>query len=126
MGKDDEMIRESSDVAAEAAAPRRRLRAEVRVHYEAILHRLPWPGGGLSGSPRTLGVSSCQGGEGVSTVAAPLAITAASLGDHRVVLVDANWRGLACRGSLGFGGVRGWRKHFKTDMDFPRFCRLPR
>jgi capsular exopolysaccharide synthesis family protein len=85
------MIRESSNVAAETqAAPRRRLRAEVRAHYETLLHRLPWPGGGLRGSPRTLGVSSCQGGEGVSTVAAHLAITAASLGDHRVVLVDAN------------------------------------
>jgi capsular exopolysaccharide synthesis family protein len=40
-------------------------------------------------APRTLGLTSCASGEGVSTVAAQLAITAASAG-QRVLLLDAN------------------------------------
>jgi capsular exopolysaccharide synthesis family protein len=67
------------------------LRRELRQHYETLLHRLPWPGTASAGALKTLGLSSCQSGEGVSTVAAHLAITAASMGDHQVLLVDANF-----------------------------------
>jgi capsular exopolysaccharide synthesis family protein len=92
MEKGDAMIREPSDAGVWAKpAQGRRLRAEVRAHYERLLHRLPWPGPASAGGPRTLGVSSCHGGEGVSTVAMHLAVTAASLGDYRVLLIDANF-----------------------------------
>ena len=121
MEKDDGMIRESTDTSDVAArvqpAPRRRLRAEVRAHYEALLHRLPWPGAGSAGSPRTLGVSSCQGGEGVSTVAAHLAITAASLGDHPVVLVDANFARPCVPRIFGVRGRPGLAEVLQNDHE---------
>ena len=41
-------------------------------------------------SLRTLGVTSCRTGEGVSTVAARLAATAASSAEYPVLLVDCN------------------------------------
>ncbi len=75
-----------SDVAADRQFP-----AEVRRYHEAILHRLDWPGNGSSDKLRTLGVTSCSRGEGVSTLAAGLAATAAVLGDARVLLIDANF-----------------------------------
>ena len=40
---------------------------------------------------KTIGITSCYSGEGVSTVAAQLAVTAASSGEHRVLLADANF-----------------------------------
>jgi capsular exopolysaccharide synthesis family protein len=63
---------------------------EVREHYRTLLRRLEWPAGGSSRALRTLGVTSSFREEGVSTVAAQLAATAASWGDYRVLLVDAN------------------------------------
>lgn len=56
-------------------------------HCQAILGRLNWPG---ASGPRTLGVTSCLGGEGVSTVAAHVAATAASSGNGPILLVDTN------------------------------------
>jgi len=66
---------------------------EAGGHYRALLRHLDWPRNGSSRSLRTLGVTSCCREEGVSTVAAQLAATAASWGDYQVLLVDAN---LAC------------------------------
>ncbi len=86
------MIRQSTDAAVPTKPARgRRLRSEVREHYETLLHRLPWPGTGSAGTPWTLGVSSCEGGEGVSTVAAHLAVTAALMSDRQILLVDAHF-----------------------------------
>ena len=61
-------------------------------HCQMILGHLNWPGGsGL----RSLGVTSCLSDEGVSTVAAHLAATAASSDNGPILLVDAyvyrNW-----------------------------------
>lgn len=66
------------------------LSEEVRERYRSLLCRLPWPGDGGSSALRTLGMTSCYRREGVSTVAAQLAATAASMGRGRVLLVDGN------------------------------------
>jgi capsular exopolysaccharide synthesis family protein len=60
-------------------------------YCQQLLRRLDWPGDGRNKPAlRTLGVTSCRGGEGVSTVAAHLAAAAAARQDGRVLLVDAN------------------------------------
>ncbi len=65
----------------------------VREHYRSLLYRLPWPTNGDSRPLRTLGITSCCHGEGVSTVASQIAAAAASTGRDRVLLVDANLAG---------------------------------
>ncbi len=67
------------------------LQADVRRYYETLLCRLPWPAAGSGRPLRTLGVTSCHSGEGVSTVAAHLALAAAGMGEPQVLLVDANF-----------------------------------
>jgi Mrp family chromosome partitioning ATPase len=67
------------------------LRADVRGYYETLLCRLPWPAAGSGRPLRTLGVTSCLSGEGVSTVAAHLALAAAGIGRAQVLLADANF-----------------------------------
>jgi capsular exopolysaccharide synthesis family protein len=59
-------------------------------HCQLALKRLGWPGHDGKHAIRTLGVTSCRVGEGVSTVAAHLATAAAARQDGKVVLVDAN------------------------------------
>ena len=66
------------------------LSAELRERYCTLLRRLPWPGNDPAQGVRAVGVTSCCSGEGVSTVAAQLAVTAASCGERRVLLVDAH------------------------------------
>jgi capsular exopolysaccharide synthesis family protein len=63
----------------------------VRESYQTLLHRIGWPGGEKTGLLRTLGLTSSDPGEGVSTVAVQLALTAVAGGQQRVLLVDANW-----------------------------------
>ena len=92
MGKGETMIQHASDHEPPLQqVAGHKLRREVRQHYEMLLQRLPWPAGGASAAPRTIGLSSCRSGEGVSTVAAHLAIAAAAFGDYPVLLVDANF-----------------------------------
>lgn len=62
----------------------------LREAYQTVLARLPWPGGAGAPLLRTIGLTSSQSGEGVTTVAAQLAATAAMGSKHRVLLVDAN------------------------------------
>ena len=59
-------------------------------HYQTLLQNLPWAGAHAVKSIRTLGFTSCYRGEGTTTVAAHVAATAATYGQHRVLLVDAN------------------------------------
>lgn len=59
-------------------------------HCQRVLEQLGWPGPNGKHAIRTLGVTSCRLGEGVSTVAAHLATAAAALQLGKVVLVDAN------------------------------------
>jgi capsular exopolysaccharide synthesis family protein len=73
---------------------------EIQEYHRTALRHLRWPvggnGNGASGDEettaglRTLGITSCCRGEGVSTVAAQLAATAAEMNEGRVLLVDAN------------------------------------
>ena len=62
----------------------------VRHYYETLRSRLLLMGNGSSKPPRVIAVTSCDRGEGVSTVAANLATVLADFTDKRVVLVDAN------------------------------------
>lgn len=62
----------------------------VRHYFDTLLQRLNWPGDDSSRLLRTLGVTSCHVGEGVSGVAAHLALAAATHRGQRVLLVDAN------------------------------------
>lgn len=62
------------------------LPTEMLEHYRVLVSRLA----ATTPPLRTLGLTSCAGGEGVSTVAAQLACAAASSGLGRVLLVDAN------------------------------------
>jgi protein-tyrosine kinase len=78
------MIRQSS-TSPPAGRPRHRLSG----HYEALFRQLRFLHGSASESPRTIGVTSCESGEGVSTVAVNLAVCGAHSG-CRVLLVDAN------------------------------------
>lgn len=59
-------------------------------HCQLVLKQLGWPRHDDKHPIRTLGVTSCRLGEGVSTVAAHLATAAAARQEGRVVLVDAN------------------------------------
>ncbi|MEQ8790491.1 MAG: CpsD/CapB family tyrosine-protein kinase [Pirellulaceae bacterium] len=77
------MIRQTTTPSA-ASAPRHRLSG----HYEALFRQLRFLQGGAA-PPRTVGVTSCKSGEGVSTVAVNLAICGAGSG-CRILLVDAN------------------------------------
>lgn len=80
------MIRQSSELAA----PRTRLvRHRLSGHYEALYRRVRFPRAGEA-APHTVGVTSSLEGEGVSTVAINLAISAAA-GGCRTLLVDANF-----------------------------------
>ncbi len=57
-----------------------------------VLEGLHWPGVDAAAAIRSLGVTSCTSGEGVSAIAMGLARAAASFGDQQVLLVDANPR----------------------------------
>jgi capsular exopolysaccharide synthesis family protein len=70
--------------------PKRSLNGEFAAYYQTILSRLCWPHGFDASLLRTLGITSCFRGEGVSTVAAHLSATAAAGSGQRVLLVDAN------------------------------------
>ena len=64
--------------------------SEVQEYYQTLLRGLAWPGDGSTDALKTLAITSCHRAEGVSTVAARLAVTAAASGTQRVLLVDAN------------------------------------
>jgi capsular exopolysaccharide synthesis family protein len=85
------MITRSRESTAPADCSRLAFNEEVHGYYQALLARLHWPAVGVEPALKTLGVTSCYRGEGVSTAAAHLAIAAAlSGGERRVLLVDAN------------------------------------
>jgi capsular exopolysaccharide synthesis family protein len=65
--------------------------ARTQAHYTALVRLLRSNGAGWTGaSPRAIGVTSCTRGEGVSTVAANMAVAAANVSAGPVLLVDAN------------------------------------
>jgi Mrp family chromosome partitioning ATPase len=66
-----------------------------------ILQAIGWPDRRSSGGLRTVGVTSACRGEGVSTIAAHLAATAASYAQGPVLLVDCNLVRPAAHALLG-------------------------
>lgn len=81
----------SSQVApARKPAPCVSLSDPLRESYQTLLHRIAWPANDKGPLLRTLGLTSSEPGEGVSTVAAQLAVVAATGSPYRVLLVDAN------------------------------------
>ncbi|QDU93061.1 CpsD/CapB family tyrosine-protein kinase [Lignipirellula cremea] len=81
------MIHRTTTSASEAASAVAR-NDELPAYYATLLRRLSSACGESSSALRTLGVTSATSGEGVSTIAANLAMSAAER--RRVVLVDAN------------------------------------
>jgi capsular exopolysaccharide synthesis family protein len=81
---------------------------EVQQHYRALLRRLGWPILEEGAPLQTLGITSCFHGEGVSTVAAQLAATAATTPDQRILLVDAHLQKSAAANSFGFAPQAGF------------------
>ncbi|MCA9246071.1 MAG: CpsD/CapB family tyrosine-protein kinase [Planctomycetales bacterium] len=65
--------------------------SEVATHYLSLLERLGPEKNAPGFAVPTVGLTSCYSGEGVSTVAANLAITAATTSNRDVLLVDANF-----------------------------------
>ncbi|HEV3004875.1 MAG TPA: CpsD/CapB family tyrosine-protein kinase [Pirellulales bacterium] len=78
------------DVASGNRPARRFPRDEVDDRLTALLRGLPWPGGKAADAVKTLGLTGCCGGEGVSTLAARLSVRAAQLSAREVLLVEAN------------------------------------
>lgn len=97
------VVQSTTSVPDAADSKPRMLLARGEKYYQALLRQLHWPptsSGGAeahpdraSGPVRTLGITSCGRKEGVSTIAAQLAATAAAMDEGSVLLVDAN---LAC------------------------------
>lgn len=92
----------------QAARPRVAGSEELQAHFRSLLSRLPWPADDDNRAARTLGVTSCYSGEGVSTVAVQLAIAAAHCGDRRVLLVDANPTRAAVHRLFDIADGSGW------------------
>lgn len=63
---------------------------ELSEYYQEIVRRLRETEAGRTLASQAVGITSCTRGEGVSTVATNLAITAAVSGSAPVLLVDAN------------------------------------
>jgi len=59
-------------------------------HFEALRHDLLQSSNGFVGMPRVFGVAGFHHGEGVTTIAANLAVTLLRHGEGPVLLVDAN------------------------------------
>lgn len=77
---------------AKVATRRRLPRARGRhldEHYRALVRRLRSMENGVA-APQVVGVTGCERGDGVSTIAANLAVQAAAMLDRPVLLVDAN------------------------------------
>ena len=96
------MITQLSKEPSVKPSPPWRASPAMRAACEGVLRRLGWPAAGSDGV-RTLGLTSCHSGEGVTTLAAHLALTAAAQDAGPVLLVDAN---VAQPGLARFCGVQ--------------------
>lgn len=94
---------------------------ELRAHYWPILDRLGLVGGSRAERAKVIGVTSCQSGEGVSTVAVSLAVTAASFGQGSVLLIDANFDRPAAHRLLGVKASPGLAEVLANRSQSPAF-----
>ena len=111
------IIRTSKHLPAKSSPPGRE-NVAMRAACEGVLRQLGWPAKGPD-AVRTLGLTSCRSGEGVTTLAAYLALTAAAQEAGRVLLVDAN---LAQPGIASFCGVQpspGLAECLRAEERFP-------
>jgi protein-tyrosine kinase len=76
--------------ASASHAAERRVATNLDKHFVSLYQRLLALQNGSVRSGQVIGVTSCQPGEGVSTVAIGLAACAAQLGGAPALLVDAN------------------------------------
>jgi protein-tyrosine kinase len=80
----------NGQTASAGPAAEKRVGAPLDKHFVSLYQRLLALQNGSSRSGQVVGVTSCQPGEGVSTVAIGLAACAAQLGGAPALLVDAN------------------------------------
>lgn len=78
---------------------------QIREYHQTLLAALRQPLDVGGDPPRLVGVTSSTRGEGVSTIAAHLAMVAGESGERRVLLADANHIAPSVHGS--FGAPRG-------------------
>jgi Mrp family chromosome partitioning ATPase len=93
-----------------------------------VLRILGWPPSEPAAVARTLGVTSCSRGEGVTTLAAHLAATAASYRRGGVLLVDGNVVHPAIHSMLGMPldpGLAGYAEDVCDDADLVRPTAIP-
>ncbi len=112
------MITQLSQQPIARPAPPWRGSPAMRAACEGVLRRLGWPAQGPDGV-RTLGLTSCHSGEGVTTLAAHLALTAAAQEAGPVLLVDANVAQPGLRASAACNRRRVWRSAFAPKSGFP-------
>ncbi len=79
--------------------------APIADHYQALVHRLLPLDANKGTALSSVGITSSGNAEGVSTVAAELALTAASLASRPVLLLDMNTTDAGRAGTL-----RAWRQ----------------
>lgn len=94
--------------------------SDVSEYYRSVLRALHWPEPKEEGEPRdsketfgpirTLGVTSCARGEGVSTTAVQLAAAAAQMDEGHILLVDADLGALICTVCSMWTPLPGWPK----------------
>ncbi len=112
------MITHQSSGAANGLAPLWRSSRQMRTACEDILHRLGWPGADGAAGLRTLGVSSCRMGEGVTTLATHLAVAAAACDRGPVLLVDCNWARPAAARVLGAEPAAGLAECLRAEQQW--------
>ena len=114
--------------------PERVLNGEVLEHYRTLVCQTLGLGSEGASLLRTLGVASCRRGEGASTVAAHLAITAAAATNRRVLLVDGDWTAptlhllMGCQRKPGLREAVGRPEHaleWVHESDIPHLSFLP-
>jgi Mrp family chromosome partitioning ATPase len=99
-----------ADIARPGADPKMGIchNADLADAARRLLHRLPWRGNAPAPPLRLVGLTSCAGGEGVSTFAAHLAVEAARTNRGPILLVDAHPARPAAHNLLGVQAGPGW------------------
>jgi capsular exopolysaccharide synthesis family protein len=95
----------------------------IREYCQSLLQQLSWPGDGADSTLRTLGITSCRKGEGVSTICAQLASAAASWSDCRILLVDANVTDPSVHASFGVSLHPGWANMRQDGNDLEKLIK---
>ncbi|MGA2259715.1 MAG: WecB/TagA/CpsF family glycosyltransferase [Thermoguttaceae bacterium] len=95
--------------------PEIRLPQETDEALRVAIHHLTQVRGQSPLPPRVIGLTSCSRGEGVSTVLAHLAVTAASCHTRRVIFVDANLANPSGHRFFGLPAAPGWQEVMRGD-----------